>query len=248
MTVQDGRYNHAAGWQDFENGFMVWIAPDTIFVVGDTGWWNVYQDGWDGEQVFYGAPPEGCRVPQNGFGWVWANHTVEVADRLGYATGGETSYQAEVEQTEFGWRFSDPDGEWRILSIAEPEEEPGPEEEEPTSPPAAELVTYMRPWHLVELPSGVWFNVGGYLWIDPMTDGTVRCRAMFPVHDDEEVEHENMVFDGRWVVVLAGEDAAALIEHLRLVGIGWPAPLAEGDQDIYVDALSDDDENADESS
>ncbi|NWG17907.1 MAG: hypothetical protein HXY41_14865 [Chloroflexi bacterium] len=86
---------------DFERGFMIWRADTReIYVLFDDRSYAIYPDTWtEGEPIsITEAPPAGLVAPGRGFGKLWVGSPT-LRDRLGWATGGEDTYQTPIETT-----------------------------------------------------------------------------------------------------------------------------------------------------
>lgn len=95
LTQQTVRAAHL----DFEGGFMIWRSDTReIYVLYDDRTYAAYADTWaEGEPVnIPETPPAGRAAPGRGFGKLWANNP-DLRARLGWATGGEDSYQTPFE-------------------------------------------------------------------------------------------------------------------------------------------------------
>lgn len=94
-----------AAYTPFEKGFILW-RRDTGRIYGffDDGTWLSVQDVWDGSSPTpsRGSPPGGLRVPVRGAGWVWGTND-DFFNRLGWGTGEQTGFCAEVQAFEGGF-------------------------------------------------------------------------------------------------------------------------------------------------
>ncbi len=122
----------SAGFQQFERGFMLWFGPQkVIFAVYQSDRkprWQQFSDTWTEDKPATDpalTPPDGVFQPVRGFGLVWRTAR-GVRDKLGWATGQETPYQAAFQIDTLGNRFiGGPGGEvyqlnadlsnWQIL-------------------------------------------------------------------------------------------------------------------------------------
>lgn len=91
-----------AVYQNFENGFMIWLKDtDDIFAFNTTrgyaSWYFDYRDLPE-NSVTQDTPP-GRIKPVHGFGKVWENY--DLVDSLGWAVSGEQFYTTEVAQQTF---------------------------------------------------------------------------------------------------------------------------------------------------
>jgi hypothetical protein len=101
----------AAAFQKFERGAMIWFGPDkVIFTIYDQGKkpnWNHFPDEYaDGMQDLDPSlvAPEGMAQPIRGFGLIWRTKP-GLRDRVGWATGQETSYTAAYQVDTLGNRY-----------------------------------------------------------------------------------------------------------------------------------------------
>src|SRR5262249_262044 len=89
----------SAPYHPFEHGSMIWNGNTRqIYVLYEDGSWQVYDDTWTASDPDPnpGQPvPDGKVLPVRGFGKVWT--TINGLDILGWATGPESSYQAQWE-------------------------------------------------------------------------------------------------------------------------------------------------------
>jgi len=114
----DAYVRGAAGFQQFERGFMIWFGPQkVIFAVYQSDKkprWQQFSDTWTEDKPAIDpalAPPDGMFQPMRGFGLVW-RAARGVRDKLGWATGQEMPYQAALQIDTLGNRFiGGPNGE-----------------------------------------------------------------------------------------------------------------------------------------
>ena len=225
-------------WLDFERGWMAGVATDggwMVLAASDTGWWKSYEDEWDQQQEFKGEPPHSLYIPQRGLGWVWSAYSLK--ERIGYAVDpGETNYQGQVvilDDGGEGWKVTDPDGDWHVLTSVEPEPEPEPEPVAgpvPVPQPQPELST-LRPWEIVILdrydPRLVIFINDIVAVILKAANDTVRVELKRPYGDKEALRAvseyvDYMEDDGRFVIVFSGKWAEYLRGYLLLLGNAVP--------------------------
>ena len=108
-------------WQSFENdNFMLWLESYSAIIA-------TFNDQWHGYPSTYraGDPdlPAGAPVPaapervqpirQLGYAWL------PIADQIGFATGNEGGYYADVQPLENGWLLRSPLGPLIVLSNME---------------------------------------------------------------------------------------------------------------------------------
>lgn len=101
--------------QAFQGGAMIWVpdieGQDVIFVLYNSGSWNLYKDTWDESQPESDpsvVPPAGLYQPIRGFGKVWRQQ-LEVQNGLNWAAAGERSvtvtYQRQAQESIGGVRY-----------------------------------------------------------------------------------------------------------------------------------------------
>src|SRR5260221_7957128 len=100
-----------AAFQKFERGVMIWFGPQkTIYTIYDLGIkprWNQFPDEYtDGMPDTDPAlvPPAGMAQPIRGFGLTWRTKP-GLRDRIGWASGPETSYTAAYQIDNQGARY-----------------------------------------------------------------------------------------------------------------------------------------------
>lgn len=101
-----------AAYQMFQDGLMLWYAPDVIFAIayadnGPVTWWNKYTERWKdaGEPHYFGDAPDGCAIPQRGIGYIWNARSLE--PRLGYAITDEAEFSGGYKEVDDGWLLDD---------------------------------------------------------------------------------------------------------------------------------------------
>lgn len=215
-----------AAEQGFQHGRMFWFGIGKIIAVREDGWWGVFDDQWDGQdEPIVAPPPEGCQTPQRGFLWCWYYQKDENGNRLrftlGYATETEQSFAGDCKELDDGWQFTDRQGKVIVLrsGVEEPPVEEEPEGPTPETEPEPGAVPF-RPWHVVILPKFA-LNLASFVWINKMSDGTLRARLREKVGDAVRPPL-GVEFDGRDVLVFSGEHARLLWEYLELVGNTLP--------------------------
>jgi len=101
--------------ESFEQGVMFWWEDtDEIYVLTQSGNWEMYMDTWlEGmdEYSCSGVPPrESLLMPQRGFGKVWCEQLGGSNPIIGWATTGEQGYSAEWQNFEHGFMWLALDG------------------------------------------------------------------------------------------------------------------------------------------
>jgi hypothetical protein len=96
-------YTTQAAFQQFEHGFMIWLADTgqvrtfmgTSSGAADVTLQEIYQEFVD---VSDGAqPPTGLIRPENAFGLVWFGYYYTYSTELGWAVSAEQSYTATLD-------------------------------------------------------------------------------------------------------------------------------------------------------
>ena len=94
-----------AAYTPFEGGFVLW-RRDTQQIYGffADGTWRAVPDSWNGSSPTpsRGSPPPGRLEPVRGAGWVWGTDD-DFFSHLGWATGEQTGFCAEVQVFEEGF-------------------------------------------------------------------------------------------------------------------------------------------------
>jgi murein DD-endopeptidase MepM/ murein hydrolase activator NlpD len=125
----------SATYQQFENGFMTW-RTDTgaIWVFFNSGRVTSYPldryGGLSGDARYMMTLPPGRNLASGGFKKVFDNFQ-DVRSAMGWAIGGEQSYDMFLEKPSFGRYFTvmlpdkrvvriDPDGTWRFTTVVPP--------------------------------------------------------------------------------------------------------------------------------
>lgn len=104
--------------QVFENGLMIWVSNNGIFVLTaqpvdgqpNTFWQvaDVWHDGMPADDPSL-TVPDGLNQPIRGFGLAWRTQT-NIRSALGWAVGGEDGYTGMLQQFENGWMITTPEG------------------------------------------------------------------------------------------------------------------------------------------
>jgi hypothetical protein len=89
--------------QPFQHGYMLWredvdkitVVYSDILTKTAMPCHEVYRDTFDGQEISLPVPAPGLVAPSLGFGWLYQSDP-QLAERLGYATSGETSQIAQI--------------------------------------------------------------------------------------------------------------------------------------------------------
>jgi LysM repeat protein len=117
-------------YQPFERGYM-FARRDTrkVYVLYNTGFWEYFDDTWEGEPIYPSMPEDGSIPCVNSFrpygalGKVWWTHNPILPTRLGCGTAPQTEYTSSWEERQtlmpdntsiiFQW----PDGRTLVLDL-----------------------------------------------------------------------------------------------------------------------------------
>ena len=100
-----------AAYQMFQNGLMLWYAPNVIFAIAYEGkkitWWGKYTERWKdaGEPRYFGDAPDDCVIPQRGIGYIWSTRNLQPS--LGYALIDETQFSGQYRSLDDDWVLDD---------------------------------------------------------------------------------------------------------------------------------------------
>ncbi len=109
LAVQDQTYTSQAAYQDYQNGFMVWLADTRrVFVLLEDGSYIPYAESdYINATPFNGDVPDGFVAPINAFGRVYGL----VQGQVGSALSAEQGYTTTIQQGDAGnVTYTLPDG------------------------------------------------------------------------------------------------------------------------------------------